>query len=37
MKFQSKLLLGGKTATGIGIPPEVVEGLGSSKRRASVG
>jgi hypothetical protein len=34
MKFCSTLLLGGKTATGIEVPPEVVEGLGSGKRPA---
>jgi hypothetical protein len=34
LKFRSTLLLGGKTATGIEVPPEVVEGLGSSKRPA---
>jgi hypothetical protein len=34
MKFRSTLLLGGKTATGIEVPPEVVEGLGSGKRPA---
>jgi hypothetical protein len=32
MRFRAKLLLGGKTATGIRIPPEVVEGLGKGKR-----
>ncbi len=34
MKFRSKVLLGGKTATGIEVPPEVVEGLASGKRPA---
>ncbi|MQA00791.1 MAG: DUF1905 domain-containing protein [Dehalococcoidia bacterium] len=34
MKFRTTLLLGGKTATGIEVPDEVVEGLGSSKRPA---
>ena len=34
MKFRATLLLGGKTATGIEVPPKVVEGLGSSKRPA---
>jgi Bacteriocin-protection, YdeI or OmpD-Associated/Domain of unknown function (DUF1905) len=34
MKFRGKLLLGGKTATGIEVPPKVVEGLGSGKRVA---
>jgi hypothetical protein len=32
MRFQAVVELGGKTATGIEIPPEVVEGLGSGKR-----
>ncbi len=34
MKFQSTVLLGGKTATGIAVPAEVVTGLGSGKRPA---
>lgn len=32
MRFHATVLLGGKTATGIRVPPEVVEGLGSHKR-----
>jgi hypothetical protein len=32
MKFRGTILQGGKTATGIEIPTEVVEGLGSGKR-----
>ena len=34
MKFRAVIQLGGKTATGIRVPPEVVESLGSSKRPA---
>jgi bifunctional DNA-binding transcriptional regulator/antitoxin component of YhaV-PrlF toxin-antitoxin module len=34
MKFQATILLGGKTATGIRMPPEVVTSLGSSKKPA---
>ena len=34
MKFRSTVELGGKTATGIGVPAEVVTGLGSSKKPA---
>jgi hypothetical protein len=34
MKFRATLFLGGKTATGIEVPPEVVEALGSGKRPA---
>jgi hypothetical protein len=34
MKFRSKVHLAGKTATGIQVPPEIVAGLGSSKRPA---
>lgn len=34
MKFRATLLQSGKTATGIQVPPEVVEQLGSSKRPA---
>jgi hypothetical protein len=32
MRFRAVIELGGKTATGIRVPPEVVAGLGSSKR-----
>lgn len=34
MRFRGTVLLGGKTATGIEVPAEVVDGLGSSKRPA---
>jgi hypothetical protein len=34
MTFRAKLLLGGKTATGIQVPDKVVAALGSSKRPA---
>ena len=34
MRFQATILLSGKTATGIRVPPEVVEGLGPSRRPA---
>jgi hypothetical protein len=34
MKFRTTLLLGGKTATGIRIPPEIVASLGSGKKPA---
>ncbi|MEA2646689.1 MAG: hypothetical protein QOE92_1772 [Chloroflexota bacterium] len=34
MKFHATLELGGKTATGMEIPPEVVESLGAGKRPA---
>jgi hypothetical protein len=34
MRFESKVELGGKTATGIAIPDEVVASLGESKRPA---
>jgi uncharacterized protein YdeI (YjbR/CyaY-like superfamily) len=34
MKFRATLELGGKTATGLVIPPEVVEALGGGKRPA---
>jgi hypothetical protein len=34
MKFQATVFLGGKTATGIVVPPEVVAALGASKRPA---
>ena len=32
MRFRATILLGGKTATGIPVPPEVVTSLGPSKR-----
>src|SRR3954462_2403573 len=32
MKFRTTVLLGGTTATGLPVPPEVVEGLGAGKR-----
>ncbi len=34
MKFRAIVELGGKTATGIQVPPEIVAALGSSKRLA---
>jgi hypothetical protein len=34
MRFRTKILQGGKTATGIEVPPKVVTALGSSKRPA---
>ena len=34
MRFQATILLSGKTATGIRVPPEVVGGLGPSRRPA---
>lgn len=34
LKFHTTLLLEGKTATGVAVPPEVVEGLGKGKRPA---
>ncbi|MGH2588157.1 MAG: YdeI/OmpD-associated family protein [Dehalococcoidia bacterium] len=34
MRFRAVIQLGGKTATGIEVPAEVVEGLGSGKRPA---
>ncbi len=34
MKFRASVDLHGKTATGIVVPPEVVEGLGSGKKPA---
>ena len=34
MKFQTVLQLNGKTATGIEVPPEIVEALGTGKRPA---
>ena len=34
MKFQPTLQLNGKTATGIEVPPEIVEALGTGKRPA---
>jgi hypothetical protein len=40
MKFRAFILLSGKTATGMVVPPEVVESLGSGKRppvRVSLG
>lgn len=32
MRFRAKVLLAGKTATGVEVPANVVEGLGSTKR-----
>jgi hypothetical protein len=32
MRFRAAIELGGKTATGIAVPPEIVEALGSGKR-----
>jgi hypothetical protein len=34
MRFRAELQLGGKTATGITVPPEVLGGLGGGKRPA---
>jgi len=34
MRFRAAILLGGKTATGIRVPPEVVAALGPSRRPA---
>jgi hypothetical protein len=34
MRFRSTVILGGKTATGIEVPTEIVEALGSGKRPA---
>jgi len=34
MRFQTTVVLGGKTATGLVVPPEVVEGLAAGKRPA---
>jgi len=34
MKFQAILQLGGKTATGIPVPPDVIDALGGGKRPA---
>jgi hypothetical protein len=34
MRFRTTVLQGGKTATGIEVPPEIVEGLGRGKRPA---
>ncbi|KPV53163.1 hypothetical protein SE17_11185, partial [Kouleothrix aurantiaca] len=34
MKFYTIVELGGKTATGMRVPPEVVEALGAGKRPA---
>jgi hypothetical protein len=36
MRFRTTIELGGKTATGMSVPPEVVAGLGASKRPAVV-
>jgi bifunctional DNA-binding transcriptional regulator/antitoxin component of YhaV-PrlF toxin-antitoxin module len=36
MRFTTTVLLGGKTATGLVVPPEVVEGLGAGKKPAVV-
>ncbi|MCU1670426.1 MAG: hypothetical protein JWP40_3353 [Blastococcus sp.] len=36
MKFSTTVVLGGKTATGLVVPPEVVEGLGAGKKPAVV-
>src|SRR3954451_16021311 len=36
MRFTAKLELAGKTATGMEVPPEVVEALGGGKRPAVV-
>src|SRR5438094_3577538 len=33
VRFKTKLLQAGKTATGIEVPPDVVEALGSGKKR----
>lgn len=32
MKFVAEILLSGKTATGIVVPPDIVEGLGAGKK-----
>ncbi len=32
MRFRTTLLLGGKTATGLEVPPEIVEAMGAGKR-----
>ena len=34
MRFRTVLLSGGKTATGIRVPPDVLEALGAGKRPA---
>jgi hypothetical protein len=34
MRFRATILLGGKTATGIPVPDDILEGLGGSKRPA---
>ncbi len=34
MTFRTTIVLGGKTATGLRVPPEVVAGLGAGKRPA---
>lgn len=36
MRFQATLALHGKTATGIEVPPEVIDALGSAKKPAVV-
>jgi bifunctional DNA-binding transcriptional regulator/antitoxin component of YhaV-PrlF toxin-antitoxin module len=36
MRFTTTVLLGGKTATGLVVPPEIVEALGSGKKPAVV-
>jgi bifunctional DNA-binding transcriptional regulator/antitoxin component of YhaV-PrlF toxin-antitoxin module len=36
MRFTTTVLLGGRTATGLVVPPEVVEALGSGKKPAVV-
>jgi hypothetical protein len=36
MRFRTSIELGGKTATGMAVPPEVVAGLGAGKRPAVV-
>jgi hypothetical protein len=36
MRFESEVVLNGKTATGIPVPPEVVEALGGGKRIKAV-
>jgi hypothetical protein len=33
MRFETTIELGGKTATGFEVPDEIVEALGSGKRR----
>lgn len=34
MKFRAELQLDGKTATGISVPPEIIDGLGAGRRPA---